>query len=105
MESHVRCRLQFSSLEPDVLCRLVYVKDVELSSQEEDTQQQAPPGRISAKLVPSHVGPDLLVDCNVVMLANCRTDRATNLPCLPGKTRRAYQWSSHHSKPLANACV
>ncbi len=36
--------VQFSSLEPDVLCRLVYVKDVEISSQEQDTQPQTPPG-------------------------------------------------------------
>lgn len=36
--------LQFSSLEPDVLCRLVYVKDVEITSQEQDTQPQTPPG-------------------------------------------------------------
>ena len=43
--------LQFSSLEPDVLCRLVYVKDVEISSQEQDTQPQTPPG-IAMLLVP-----------------------------------------------------
>lgn len=43
--------LQFSSLEPDVLCRLVYVKDVEISSQEQDTQPQTPPG-IVMLLVP-----------------------------------------------------
>ena len=40
--------MQFSSLEPDLLCRLVYVKDVEFTTQEEDLHQQAPPGELSA---------------------------------------------------------
>ena len=76
MESHARCCLQFSSLEPDVLCRLVYVKDVEFSSQEEDTQQQAPPGKLPAKLVPSHVGPDLHVDCTECQACKLQVKRS-----------------------------
>ena len=36
--------MQFSSLEPDVLCRLVYVRDVEFTRQEDDVLQQTPPG-------------------------------------------------------------
>ena len=42
--SQNRMALQFSSLEPDVLCRLVYVKDIEFTNQEDDSAQQAPPG-------------------------------------------------------------
>ncbi|DBA77623.1 hypothetical protein WJX77_012528 [Trebouxia sp. C0004] len=42
----------FSSLEPDVLCRLVYVKDVEISSQEQDTQPQIPPGQTELPTCP-----------------------------------------------------
>ena len=41
--------LQFSSLEPDILCRLVYVKDVEFTSQTEEIHQQAPPGMLMQK--------------------------------------------------------
>lgn len=40
--------MQFSSLEPDLLCRLVYVKDVQFTTQEEGVNQQAPPGELAA---------------------------------------------------------
>ena len=45
MVFHDCIALQFSSLEPDILCRLVYVKEVEFSTQEEEVKQQAPPGQ------------------------------------------------------------
>ena len=37
--------LQFSSLEPDVKCRLVFIKDLELVSGDEYEAVQPPAGR------------------------------------------------------------
>ena len=45
--SQVAFVLQFSSLEPDILCRLVYVKDVELTAQADTAAQQPPAGQLS----------------------------------------------------------
>ncbi|KAL3143980.1 hypothetical protein ABBQ32_003790 [Trebouxia sp. C0010 RCD-2024] len=42
----------FSSLEPDVLCRLVYVKEVEFTTQQDNVNLPAPPGQTELPTCP-----------------------------------------------------